>query len=49
MCICIEMFIAALVYVYNEFFPLPNFIEIIAQISWIGVHGKIASQIEAGV
>uniref|UniRef100_A0A914C6X0 Uncharacterized protein n=1 Tax=Acrobeloides nanus TaxID=290746 RepID=A0A914C6X0_9BILA len=39
MCICIEMFIAALVYVYNEFFPLPNFIEIIAQISWIGVHG----------
>jgi hypothetical protein len=34
------MFIAALVYVYNQFLPLPNIIEIIAQVSWIGVHGR---------
>lgn len=31
---------AALVYVYNQFFPLPNLLEIIAQVCWIGVHGK---------
>uniref|UniRef100_A0A914CG19 Uncharacterized protein n=1 Tax=Acrobeloides nanus TaxID=290746 RepID=A0A914CG19_9BILA len=39
MCICIEMFIAALIYVYNQFFLLPDFIEVIAQVSWIGIHG----------
>lgn len=39
MCICIEMFVACLVYVYSQFLPLPSAIEIFAHISWIGVHG----------
>lgn len=38
--ICLEMFVASLVYVYNAFYPLPNAVEIFAQICLIGVHGE---------
>ena len=34
------MFVAAIVYIYNQFLPLPDFLVIIAHASWICVHGK---------
>uniref|UniRef100_A0A914E3T7 Uncharacterized protein n=1 Tax=Acrobeloides nanus TaxID=290746 RepID=A0A914E3T7_9BILA len=39
MCICIEIFIAAIVYVIMQFWALPDSLVIIAHAAWICVHG----------
>lgn len=39
--ICVEMFFVAVVYVGNQFFPVPAFITNIEHTAWICVHGII--------
>uniref|UniRef100_A0A914CHF5 Uncharacterized protein n=1 Tax=Acrobeloides nanus TaxID=290746 RepID=A0A914CHF5_9BILA len=39
LCICVEIFIAAVVYVYMQFFPVSEFVIIVAHICWILIHG----------
>jgi hypothetical protein len=41
LCICVEIFIAALVYVYMQFFPVSEVVIIVAHTCWILTHGEI--------
>lgn len=40
LCICVEIFIGAIAYVYMQFFSVPEFIVLVAQICLILMHGK---------
>ena len=42
LCICVEIFIAALVYVYMQFFPVSEVVIIVAHTCWILIHGEIS-------
>uniref|UniRef100_A0A914DID2 Uncharacterized protein n=1 Tax=Acrobeloides nanus TaxID=290746 RepID=A0A914DID2_9BILA len=39
LCICVEMVVAAVIYVYMQYFPISDAFVIIAHVCWICVHG----------
>uniref|UniRef100_A0A914EAT4 Uncharacterized protein n=1 Tax=Acrobeloides nanus TaxID=290746 RepID=A0A914EAT4_9BILA len=40
MAICVELFVVAVVYVGNQFYPVPELVVKIEHLTWISVHGN---------